>query len=264
MERLSTPRTSIYDRALTRDRGAGPDRRLRGGLAPRPGDCVQGVAEPRRSSTTTTKAWSGDHCIEPELVPGVIISNRAFSKERPSIADLAPSRSSSSSASARRGTWTERAWCPRGEADVPHRRRARARRVLPLAERQGAEARRPRHRRLRPRPREEVRGRGSPPEPRRADGRRSVPPARDEHAAAEPRRLVRLHHRTRVRPSRDLRLRASDSGRPGARICRRRAQKAPRWCSSGGGSFRSGRGRSSCSGRSARSGTCSRTPACPR
>jgi predicted AlkP superfamily phosphohydrolase/phosphomutase len=36
------------------------------------------------------KAWSGDHCIDPELVPGVILSNRKLSRSDPSIADLAP------------------------------------------------------------------------------------------------------------------------------------------------------------------------------
>ncbi len=40
-----------------------------------------------------TKAWSGDHCIDPELVPGVLISNRKMGKEDGSeanIADMAP------------------------------------------------------------------------------------------------------------------------------------------------------------------------------
>jgi predicted AlkP superfamily phosphohydrolase/phosphomutase len=38
-----------------------------------------------------TKAWSGDHCIDPELVPGVLIANRALGGDRqPHIMDLAP------------------------------------------------------------------------------------------------------------------------------------------------------------------------------
>jgi predicted AlkP superfamily phosphohydrolase/phosphomutase len=45
-----------------------------------------------------TKAWSGDHCIDPELVPGVLIANRPLSLpadharagEAPHIIDLAP------------------------------------------------------------------------------------------------------------------------------------------------------------------------------
>jgi predicted AlkP superfamily phosphohydrolase/phosphomutase len=38
-----------------------------------------------------TKAWSGDHCIDPDLVPGVLIANRALGSEGdPQIADMAP------------------------------------------------------------------------------------------------------------------------------------------------------------------------------
>ena len=36
------------------------------------------------------KAWSGDHCIDPPLVPGVLFSNRAIDSEDPGIEDLAP------------------------------------------------------------------------------------------------------------------------------------------------------------------------------
>jgi predicted AlkP superfamily phosphohydrolase/phosphomutase len=38
------------------------------------------------------KAWSGDHCIEPELVPGVLIANQDLgtADRQPSITDLAP------------------------------------------------------------------------------------------------------------------------------------------------------------------------------
>lgn len=36
------------------------------------------------------KAWSGDHCVDPSLVPGVIFSNRKFASEDPGIEDLAP------------------------------------------------------------------------------------------------------------------------------------------------------------------------------
>lgn len=34
------------------------------------------------------KAWSGDHCIDPTLVPGVLFCNRAISDERPRLMDL--------------------------------------------------------------------------------------------------------------------------------------------------------------------------------
>ena len=39
-----------------------------------------------------TKAWSGDHCIDPELVPGVLIANHAWQIEgrKPVISDMAP------------------------------------------------------------------------------------------------------------------------------------------------------------------------------
>jgi predicted AlkP superfamily phosphohydrolase/phosphomutase len=36
------------------------------------------------------KAWSGDHCIDPRLVPGVLFSNRKIAIEKPAIVDVAP------------------------------------------------------------------------------------------------------------------------------------------------------------------------------
>jgi predicted AlkP superfamily phosphohydrolase/phosphomutase len=36
------------------------------------------------------KAWSGDHCVDPLLVPGVLFSNRKVDAEDPGIEDLAP------------------------------------------------------------------------------------------------------------------------------------------------------------------------------
>ncbi len=36
------------------------------------------------------KAWSGDHIIDPRLVPGVLFSNRRIAEESPHITDLAP------------------------------------------------------------------------------------------------------------------------------------------------------------------------------
>ena len=36
------------------------------------------------------KAWSGDHCIDPRLVPGVIFSNRKINAAKPALIDLAP------------------------------------------------------------------------------------------------------------------------------------------------------------------------------
>jgi len=37
-----------------------------------------------------TKSWSGDHCIDPEKVPGVLFSNLKFEKSEAWIGDLAP------------------------------------------------------------------------------------------------------------------------------------------------------------------------------
>ncbi|MFB3903428.1 MAG: alkaline phosphatase family protein [Acidobacteriota bacterium] len=36
------------------------------------------------------KPWSGDHCMDPELVPGVLFSNRPLKVEKPDIKDIAP------------------------------------------------------------------------------------------------------------------------------------------------------------------------------
>jgi predicted AlkP superfamily phosphohydrolase/phosphomutase len=36
------------------------------------------------------KAWSGDHCVDPPLVPGVLFSNRILDTEDPGIEDMAP------------------------------------------------------------------------------------------------------------------------------------------------------------------------------
>jgi len=36
------------------------------------------------------KAWSGDHCVDPHLVPGVLFCNRPIDAENPGIEDLAP------------------------------------------------------------------------------------------------------------------------------------------------------------------------------
>ena len=36
------------------------------------------------------KAWSGDHCLDPKLVPGVFFSNWKLTAENPAIIDIAP------------------------------------------------------------------------------------------------------------------------------------------------------------------------------
>lgn len=40
--------------------------------------------------TDNTKAWSGDHCIDPRLVPGVIFCNRSIETLEPALIDIAP------------------------------------------------------------------------------------------------------------------------------------------------------------------------------
>lgn len=37
-----------------------------------------------------TKRWSGDHCVDPKLVPGVFFCNRAINTKSPDIRDIAP------------------------------------------------------------------------------------------------------------------------------------------------------------------------------
>jgi predicted AlkP superfamily phosphohydrolase/phosphomutase len=46
------------------------------------------VAE--RTIADNQKAWSGDHCVDPVLVPGVLFSNRKIDAADPGIEDLAP------------------------------------------------------------------------------------------------------------------------------------------------------------------------------
>lgn len=36
------------------------------------------------------KAWSGDHCVDPEIVPGVFFCNHAIDKRDPALIDIAP------------------------------------------------------------------------------------------------------------------------------------------------------------------------------
>lgn len=44
----------------------------------------------RRVFEDNLKAWSGDHCIDPSHVPGVLFSNRKITRKDPSIMDVAP------------------------------------------------------------------------------------------------------------------------------------------------------------------------------
>jgi predicted AlkP superfamily phosphohydrolase/phosphomutase len=40
--------------------------------------------------TDNTKSWSGDHCVDPDLVPGVIFTDQAIASEKPMLEDMAP------------------------------------------------------------------------------------------------------------------------------------------------------------------------------
>ena len=52
-------------------------------------DCASGVvAGPVFEDNT--KAWSGDHCIDPRLVPGVFFCSRPIDKSEPALIDIAP------------------------------------------------------------------------------------------------------------------------------------------------------------------------------
>lgn len=52
-------------------------------------DCATGSASEQVFSDNT-KSWSGDHCVDPRLVPGVFWCNRPIAKRAPELLDLAP------------------------------------------------------------------------------------------------------------------------------------------------------------------------------
>ena len=52
-------------------------------------DCATGVVEAPLFEDNT-KAWSGDHCIDPRLVPGVFFCSQPIESESPSLLDIAP------------------------------------------------------------------------------------------------------------------------------------------------------------------------------
>jgi predicted AlkP superfamily phosphohydrolase/phosphomutase len=52
-------------------------------------DSVTGKANPIIFEDNT-KAWSGDHCIDPKIVPGIFFSTHKFNTSSPSIVDIAP------------------------------------------------------------------------------------------------------------------------------------------------------------------------------
>ena len=52
-------------------------------------DCATGVIA-GAVFEDNVKAWSGDHCIDPRLVPGVLFCSKSIDVEEPHIVDLAP------------------------------------------------------------------------------------------------------------------------------------------------------------------------------
>ena len=51
--------------------------------------CATGAVS-RETFMDNTKSWSGDHCVDPRLVPGVFWCNREIATEQPNILDIAP------------------------------------------------------------------------------------------------------------------------------------------------------------------------------
>jgi predicted AlkP superfamily phosphohydrolase/phosphomutase len=52
-------------------------------------DSITGTVE-KEVFSDNLKAWSGDHHVDPELVPGILFSNKKLTKKAPHITDLAP------------------------------------------------------------------------------------------------------------------------------------------------------------------------------
>jgi len=52
-------------------------------------DCASGVVD-TPVFEDNTKAWSGDHCVDPRIVPGVFFCNRKIDVDDPALIDIAP------------------------------------------------------------------------------------------------------------------------------------------------------------------------------
>jgi predicted AlkP superfamily phosphohydrolase/phosphomutase len=53
-------------------------------------DCARGKVT-ERVVEENEKSWSGDHCMDPDVVPGIFFSNLKTGEENPGITDIAPS-----------------------------------------------------------------------------------------------------------------------------------------------------------------------------
>ncbi|MGH7898403.1 MAG: alkaline phosphatase family protein, partial [Candidatus Binatia bacterium] len=101
-EKLDRLRDPESDRAVV-DEAVEMARRYRGPYLDQSPDLMVGYAAGYRVSweaavgkvagpviADNLKCWSGDHCVDPRLVPGVLFANRALAAEAPSIVDIAP------------------------------------------------------------------------------------------------------------------------------------------------------------------------------
>jgi predicted AlkP superfamily phosphohydrolase/phosphomutase len=52
-------------------------------------DCARGLVTPAVIEDNV-RSWSGDHCIDPDKVPGILFSNRKLARDDPKIIDLGP------------------------------------------------------------------------------------------------------------------------------------------------------------------------------
>jgi predicted AlkP superfamily phosphohydrolase/phosphomutase len=52
-------------------------------------DCAKGTIA-GHVFEDNTKSWSGDHCIDPPIVPGILYSNLKLSEENPRLMDIGP------------------------------------------------------------------------------------------------------------------------------------------------------------------------------
>jgi predicted AlkP superfamily phosphohydrolase/phosphomutase len=101
-EKLAALRDPEQDRVVVRD-VVDVSKRYKGPYLDQSPDLIVGYADGYRVSweaavgkvagdvvVDNPKSWSGDHCVDPELVPGVLFSNRKIAAAAPSIVDLAP------------------------------------------------------------------------------------------------------------------------------------------------------------------------------
>lgn len=101
--KLLTLRDSDGDRLVVRD-AVDVAERYTGPYRDEAPDLIVGYADGYRVSwdaavgrvtstvlTDNAKSWSGDHCVDPELVPGILFCNRPMRAATPSIVDIAPS-----------------------------------------------------------------------------------------------------------------------------------------------------------------------------